>query len=469
MSSPGERDDLTTLEGIRRTFARRFETSRLGYHALGEAVLQAYWANATERGRPASAMTFRNFLQGKTVLRDPTALELYFAELGATDDEMRTIRGTLQRELARRVAAPRQRAALSALGDRAIEAMPYSRAIAECEVVTQFEESIAAPVAFVTPTDYMLGAGAPSTPDPDPEKWGVVPYLRALLRYLDGMEREFVESLARIPKRDVAKRQLAVAADLREALSAYAGWLLHWPTYAELFFSRRRYVLHGSVPEEQRQLAIALAKRCSRFLHAPLSRFALEVILEGEDPERRLASSEAAIALEAIAQRAVAIPHAFYVTVVLGSSGTGAAFQAAYQLRREEAGNRVAGPRFWSESHDSIVDAYDETVHAANDAIERDPMITYGELKRLYDEQARAVRGAMHAVWEQDYASSIVREIGMLLIGALHERRVLSDREMLAATEALLVSRRGARILDATRDVSRFRSDEPPPIVHEAS
>src|SRR5574338_458763 len=96
--------DLGTLDGIRRTFEARQRTSGKGFHALGDEVLQVY-LQATERlPKPVSAMTFRNFLQGKTSLRDPTGLELYFRALGAGDAEMRIIIATLQRELDRRLA-----------------------------------------------------------------------------------------------------------------------------------------------------------------------------------------------------------------------------------------------------------------------------------------------------------------------------------------------------------------------------
>jgi hypothetical protein len=99
-------------------------------------VLQVY-LNATGRlPKPVSAMTFRNFLQGKTTLRDPTGLELYFRALGANDAEMRTIRGH---------AAERARSAPRALAHArgaararrlSLSSMPYSRALLECEVVT---------------------------------------------------------------------------------------------------------------------------------------------------------------------------------------------------------------------------------------------------------------------------------------------------------------------------------------------
>lgn len=58
-----KREDLSTLEGIRAVFAARFEAASIGYHALGEQVLSDYWRTGRDRVKPASAMTFRNFLQ----------------------------------------------------------------------------------------------------------------------------------------------------------------------------------------------------------------------------------------------------------------------------------------------------------------------------------------------------------------------------------------------------------------------
>jgi len=77
-------EDFTTLDGIREAFLARFQAAGTGYHTLGEQVLRKYFAAESQYPRPASAMTFRNFLQERTTLRDPTGLLLYFETLGAT-------------------------------------------------------------------------------------------------------------------------------------------------------------------------------------------------------------------------------------------------------------------------------------------------------------------------------------------------------------------------------------------------
>jgi len=143
--------DLSTLDGIRALFEARQRASGKGFHALGEEVLSGYWQASESQPKPVSAMTFRNFLQGKTTLRDPTGLELYFRALGASDTEMKVIRATLQHELDRRIASPRQQAAFRPFDEVELETMPYSRALVECEVLTRLEDSVSSPVTHLTP------------------------------------------------------------------------------------------------------------------------------------------------------------------------------------------------------------------------------------------------------------------------------------------------------------------------------
>src|SRR5690349_8680936 len=97
----GAAEDLSTLDGIREAFLARFAAADIGYHTLGEQVLRMYFAAASQHAKPASAMTFRNFLQDRTTLRDPTGLLLYFEALGASEDELRRIRATLLQEVDR--------------------------------------------------------------------------------------------------------------------------------------------------------------------------------------------------------------------------------------------------------------------------------------------------------------------------------------------------------------------------------
>ena len=156
--------DLGTLDGIRASFEARQRTSGKGFHALGDEVLQVYLNSTGRLPKPVSAMTFRNFLQGKTTLRDPTGLELYFRALGANDTEMRTIAATLQSELDRRLSHSRTQAAQRALDGLSLSSMPYSRALLECEVVTWLEDSVAAPITHLTPRQYLLGPDGSEEP-----------------------------------------------------------------------------------------------------------------------------------------------------------------------------------------------------------------------------------------------------------------------------------------------------------------
>src|SRR5690606_12981523 len=113
--------------------------------------------------------------------------------------------------------------------------------------------------------------------------------------------------------------------------------------------------------------AVALAKRVARILYACLERVAKEVILPGKSADR-LSNPKAECALECAAEQGFAMVNSFYASVVQGSLGTSAMYQAVYQLRRT---NRDASDD-WSEVHEELLQSYARAVDDANRAIEHD-------------------------------------------------------------------------------------------------
>jgi hypothetical protein len=449
--------DLTTLDGIRAHFEARQRALGKGFHALGDEVLSAFWQAGEQLPKPVSAMTFRNFLQGKTTLRDPTGLELYFRALGASDGEMRAIRATLQHELDRRLASPRQQAALRPIDEVELEAMPYSRALVECEVVTRLEDSVAAPLTHLTPREYLLGPDGQREASADPERWGLVQHLDELASYISRLDQTLEDELEEIPRRSQHKRRVQSAADVREVLSAYAHWLLYRPRAADLFFSRRRYMLHGLFPDEHRELAIALARRVGRVFFRSIERLAIEAVLEGKAREDALKAPEAENALEHVTQSLLDHVHGYYHTVVQGSLGTGAAFRASYQYRRDNR-DRAEG---WNARHERLVTSYDQAVSQANRALEEDVRIPYGKLKAIYDAQFAATRPVMFELWESDYAPLVVQKALSLLVSDLHRVGVLNDKLFLGAMKELFASRSGTETQNAKHERRRYERLEP--------
>jgi len=444
--------DLSTLDGIRAHFEARQRASGKGFHALGEEVLSGYWQASESQPKPVSAMTFRNFLQGKTTLRDPTGLELYFRALGASDAEMKLIRATLQHELDRRIASPRQQAAFRPFDEVELETMPYSRALVECEVLTRLEDSVSSPVTHLTPREYLLGPDGQREAGPDPERWGLVQHLDDLARYIETLDRKLEDELEAIARRAQHKRGVQAAADLRETLTAYAHWLSFRPRAADLFFSRRRYMLHGFVPEDHRELAIGLAKRCAKLFFASVERLTIEVVLDGKERHEPIRTPRAEAALEIVTERLLATVHSYYLTVVQGTLGTGAAFRAAYQFRRD---NRGQAPG-WDTRHEKLVKGYDEAVNAANRALEEDVRLPYGKLKRIYEAQFEGARPVMFDIFESDYAPRLVREALSGLLSELHLAGVVTDKVLLARTKELFTSRPGREVLEAKHERRRY-------------
>ncbi|MFT3924633.1 MAG: hypothetical protein QM778_18985 [Myxococcales bacterium] len=461
MSEPRSEPEsgLGSLEAIRTQFEERQRTLGKGFHALGEEVFAAYWQAQERLPKPASAMTFRNFLQGKTVLRDPTALELYFRALGATDHEMRVIRATLQQELDRKLATPRQQAALRALDDFDLAAMPYSRALVECEVITKLEDSVDAPITHLTPREYLLGPDGQRDAGPDPERWGLVQHLEEFTLYIAKLDQTLADELEALPRRNVQQRRLQAYADLREVASAYAHWLLYRPRAADLLFSKRRYMLHGFFPEGQREAAIALAKRATRTMFGVVERLAIEAVLQGKHRVELLRTPQAERALEGVSERLFAMVNSFFLMVVHGSSGTGAMFQASYQLRREHKGLSNG----LSEIHEQLITSYDEAVRKANRALDEDVRIPYAKLKEIYDRQFDEIRPAMVEIWKREYAPHLVRQTLSLMLSELHEAGALNDKEFLSLTKELMTGADAKKALLAKHPDNRYKRIEMTP------
>lgn len=429
--------DLNTLDGIRASFEARQRTYGKGFHALGDEVLQVYLNGTGRLPKPVSAMTFRNFLQGKTTLRDPTGLELYFRALGANDGEMRTIAATLQSELDRRLSQSRTQAAQRALDGLSLSTMPYSRALLECEVVTWLEDSVAAPITHLTPRQYLLGPDGTEEPSADPERWGLLHHLDELTRIMARIDQTASEGLEAIPESARARRIAHAAADVRWSATAYAEWLVLRPRAGDLFFSRRRFMLHGFFPETERKLAIARTKRMGRIVMGFTERLAQESLTSSKKDQDLLRTPRAENALEIAAERVLSIINAFYMTVVQGSQGTSAAFHAAYQLRHENPNE----PGGLTGVHRQLIDGYEAAVRSANHKLEQDVRVPYGELHQIYSDHFERSRPLFMEIWERDYAAGLARESLQLLLATLHRFEVLDDKRFLALTKELFVGR----------------------------
>lgn len=446
--------DLSSLEAIRQAFLARFQASNVGYHALGEQVLRTHAASSELLARPASAMTFRNFLQGRTTLRDPTGLLLYFEALGASADEMRRIRAVLLQEVDRRLAAPGADAALRAFRDTELAAMPYSRAVAECEAATRFEQSIGAPIAAVSPTQYLLGT--PGSADAaEPRSWGMLQHVRAFSEFLQGLELRLQDDFAAVSPGDTKKRQWLAAAGVREVGTAYATYMLDFPELPELLMSQRRYLLNGPIPERERQEAMDAVQRMVQNMYHPFERFAQEVVLGG-DKKKLCKTPDGQIALEVVGNRLFGIGLMFYVVAALGSSGTGAFFVASQRARREFAGEPLEGPAVWSEHHEALIRNHEAALHTANRMLEDNPRVRYGELRAVFDTEQAALRTHLLGVWEADYAPHFAREAGVLTATELHHRGLLSDSALATFFKAYLSSSEGKRLQEARYPTRKF-------------
>lgn len=448
-------EDLTTLEGIRSAFLSRFQQASIGYHALGERVLQSYFDSDRPEARPASAMTFRNFLQGRTTLRDPTGLLLYFEALGATEDEMRRIRGAMQHEVDRRLASSGQDQALRAFRDTELETMPYSRALAECEAATRFEQSLSTPIASVSPTQYLLGTPEGPGGEDNPRNWGMVQHCRALRDFLEGVEVNLSDDFAAVPARDTKKRQWVAAAGVREMGTAYVSYLLEYPELAERLMSHRRYLLHGPMPERERLAAVASVQSLVRCMYHPYERFAEVIVLDGDKKQLRR-TPDGEIALERVGNLLFGIGLTFYITTVLGSAGTGAFFVASQHARREFAGEPLIGPPVWSDSHEALIRLNERALSDANAMVEGNARVRYGEVKAIFDAHDDGVRAHHHVVWEQDYAATFVRDVGTLMAAEMHHRGLLTDAALARFHKRFLTSAEGRRLQQAQYPRRRF-------------
>jgi hypothetical protein len=141
----------------------------------------------------------------------------------------------------------------------------------------------------------------------------------------------------------------------------------------------------------------------------------------------------------------LSIINSFYMTVVQGSQGTSAAFHAAYQLRHENM-DEVGG---MTSVHRQLVESYEATVRSANQKIEQDIRVPYGELHQIYSDHFERSKRLFLEIWERDYAGSLVREALQLLVGELHRFEVLDDKRFLALSKDLFVGKAAQAALHA--------------------
>lgn len=441
-------EDLTTLEGIREAFLARFQAAGIGYHTLGEQVLRKYFSAESQHARPASAMTFRNFLQERTTLRDPTGLLLYFEALGANDEELRRIRATLQQDIDRKLAAPAQDSALRAFRDTELEDMPYSRALAECEAATRFEQSVAAPIASVSPTQYLIGTPNGPGGSADSRNWGLLQHVQALLEFLESVELKLQDDFAAVQANDTKKRKWLAAAGVREMALAYVSYLLEHPELAEHLLSYRRYLLQGPMPDRERRLAIAMMQRLVRCLYHPYERFTQTIVFEGAkgEPHR---TPDAEIAIEVVGNRLFGVGLTFLITTVLGSSGTGAFFVASQLARREFSGEPLVGPPVWSDNHEALLRTQDAALNQVNAMVDANARVRYGDIKAVFERQDAVAKQHHYAIFEQDFATTFVRDAGTWLATELHYRGLLSDSALAKFFKEFLTSAEGKRLQQA--------------------
>ena len=326
--------------------------------------------------------------------------------------------------------------------------MPYTRAVAEAEAATRFEESVSAPIAAVSPTQYLLGPAGTRDAGPDPRNWGLLQHMRALAEFLERLEMRLQDDFANTPERDSKKRKWLAAAGLREEAQAYIDYLLARPELAELIMSQRRHILQGPMPERERRAAVSAVQRVVRCLYHSYERFAQEVVLDG-DRKKLCRTPEGEVALEAVGERLFGITHSFHVTVVLGSTGTGAFFLASQQSRREFAHDKLKGPPVWSAQHEQLVTGQESTLAQATTLLEGNARVRYGEVKALFDRQSEDARTLHRAIWQQDRAPLLVRETGMLVAAELHRRELLSDAALLAFQKRFLTTAEGRAIQQA--------------------
>jgi hypothetical protein len=163
------------------------------------------------------------------------------------------------------------------------------------------------------------------------------------------------------------------------------------PARGDLFFSRRRFMLHGFFPETERKLAIARAKRVGRIVMGFTERLAQESLIQSKRDQALLRTPRAENALEIAAERVLGIINAFYINVVQGSQGTGAAFQAGYQLRHENPDE----PGGMTSVHRQLLDSYEAAVRSANHKLEQDVRVPTASCTRS-TASTSSVRGAVH-------------------------------------------------------------------------
>jgi hypothetical protein len=219
--------------------------------------------------------------------------------------------------------------------------------------------------------------------------------------------------------------------------------------------SHRRYLLQGPMPDRERRLAIAMMQRMVRCLYHPYERFAHVVVLDGVkgEPHR---TPDAEIAIEVVGNRLFGVGLTFLITTVLGSSGTGAFFVASQLARREFSGEPLLGPPVWSDNHEALIKTHDATVAQVNAMVDANARVRYGDLKAVFDKQDAVAKQHHYAIFEQDYASTFVRDAGMWLATELHHRGLLSDSALAKFFKEFLTTADGKRLQQAKYPQRQF-------------
>ena len=146
----------------------------------------------------------------------------------------------------------------------------------------------------------------------------------------------------------------------------------------------------------------------------------------------------------------------FYLTTVLGSTGTGGVFIAVQQARREFAGETLKGPAVWSDAHEALLRQNDKALSDARALTDENSRVRYGQLKALFETSNDTFIQRCYAIWHQDVGNSLVRHSGTLLATEMHARGLLSDGHLIRFYKFFLTSARGRELHAAQHEAPMF-------------
>jgi hypothetical protein len=102
--------------------------------------------------------------------------------------------------------------------------------------------------------------------------------------------------------------------------------------------------------------------------------------------------------------------------------------------------------------HKQLIENYEATVRTANQKLEQDIRMPYGELHQIYSQHFEHSQRLFMEVWERDYAGGLVREALQLMLGELHRFEVIDDKRFLALSKELFVGRDAQAALNARHE-----------------